>query len=117
MPHDWQRLRRLVDEVGAFAIRDRGLAREQHRMHEALLAAERQGAPVDDRLITAYQQAVRRYFTGFHREARSHLQAIDRRLEELAQAEFNATAERGVAVRRIERTQAVLTTLDQIDHA
>jgi hypothetical protein len=52
-----------------------------------------------------------RYFSGFEREARAHLRDVDRRLEELNQVIFNLTAERAVAVKRIEATQGVLSRL------
>ena len=55
--------------------------------------------------------AVRRYFEGFDREARAHLRDVDRRLERSNQVVFNLTAERGVAVKRIEATQSVLSAL------
>ena len=48
------------------------------------------------------------YFSGFEREARAHLRDVDKRLEGLNQVNFNLTAERGVAVKRIEATQGVL---------
>jgi hypothetical protein len=79
-------LRDLVARVGAFHITDGAMKRAQHAI-------------------------VRRYFEGFDREARAHLRDVDRRLEHTNQVAFNLTAERGVAVKRIEGTQAVLTAL------
>ena len=50
----------------------------------------------------------------FEREARGHLRDVDRRLEQANQVHFNLAAERGVAVKRIEATQAVLAELDTL---
>ena len=61
-----------------------------------------------------YLSAVRRYFTGFEREAREHLRDVDRRLEHVNQVHFNLAAERGVAVKRIEATQGILSELDTV---
>ncbi|HEY1882649.1 MAG TPA: hypothetical protein VGG51_06375 [Candidatus Cybelea sp.] len=105
MPVD-DALRRLVAQVGAFHITDRAM-RDAQRSIEAALGA---GEPADD-VCAAYCQAVRRYFEGFDREARAHLRDVDRRLERLNQIHFNYSAERGVAVKRIEATQALLHAL------
>ncbi len=99
----------LVAQVGEFYITDKSMKRAQNSM-EAILA---QG-PADPRQIQEYLGEVRRYFTGFEREARSHLRRVDSRLEHLNQLHFNLTAERGVAVRRIEATQGVLARVDGI---
>jgi len=40
---------------------------------------------------------------------------VDRRLEHTNQVVFNLTAERGVAVKRIEGTQSVLSTLAGVE--
>ena len=66
---------------------------------------------VDTRVRDAYFAAVRRYFESFGREARVHLRDVDRRLVHANQVQFNLTAERGVAVKRIEATDAVLEAL------
>jgi hypothetical protein len=105
MPAD-DSLRRLVAQVGAFHITDRAMLGAQRSIEAAL----RNGDP-DDAARRAYYQAVRRYFEGFDREARAHLRDVDRRLERLNQVHFNYTAERGVAVKRIEATQALLHAL------
>ena len=101
-------LRALVDRVSAFYITDRSMKKQQERMNEALAA----GAP-DEATAQQYLQAVRRYFTGFQKEAREHLRNVDKRLEALNQVQFNLTAERSVAVKRIEETQAVLSELER----
>lgn len=96
----------LVARVGEFYVTDRAMLRAQKKI-EALLAA---GTPTQhDR--AAYLEAVARYFTGFEKDARRHLRTVDRRLEQVNQVHFNLTAERSVAVRRIEATQSVLTQL------
>ena len=106
---DRERLRGLVATVGAFYIRDRALARAQKNIERALATGEPQAAAV-----RAYFAAVERYFGGFHREAQLQLKNVDRELERLYQRQFNLTAERGVAARRVEATQGVLTTLAEL---
>jgi sulfite reductase alpha subunit-like flavoprotein len=109
---DLASLRTLVETVGAFYVRDRSLVRAQ-RAIEAALAA---GSP-DRSTIEAYLEAVRRYFTPFEREAQAQLQHVDRELAKLYQRQYNLTAERGVAVRRIEVTQGVLSALAELAHS
>jgi len=105
-------LRALVEAVGAFAIRDRKLEALQARMAEALASGE--PAPAD---ADRYLAEVRRYFTRFSAEARGHLKAVDRELETLYQRQYNLTAERGVAAKRIEITQGVLSALAELGRA
>jgi len=99
----------LVAHVANFHITERAMRKAQ----DAAQAALADGSLVGNRR-EAYLAAVRRYFTGFEHEARGHLRDVDRRLEHLHQVEFNLTAERGVAVKRIEATQSVLARLDAI---
>lgn len=106
---DRERLRALVATVGAFYIRDRALERAQKEIERALAA----GTP-DAAAVRAYLAAVERYFSGFHREARAQLKYVDRELERLYQRQFNLTAERGVAARRVEATQGVLSSLAEL---
>lgn len=105
MPAD-DALTELVQQVGAFHITHRALIRAQR----AVEAAIRNGS-VDDSTRHAYLAEVRRYFEAFDSEARAHLRDVDRRLERANQVHFNLAAERGVAVKRIEATQAVLDAL------
>ena len=105
MPVD-EALRRLVTQVGAFHITDRAMRDAQRSIEAALRDGE-----AGDGARRAYYQAVSRYFEGFDREARAHLRDVDRRLERLNQVHFNYSAERGVAVKRIEATQALLHAL------
>ncbi len=99
-------LRDLVARVGAFHVTDRALARAQRAIEAALERGD-----VAPQECDRYRDAVRRYFEPFAREARAHLRDVDRRLEHLNQVVFNLTAERGVAVKRIEATQGVLAAL------
>lgn len=102
-------LRALVARVGEFYVTDRTLKTAQKKMEAALA----DGA-VDEPTEREYLSAVRRYFSGFEKEARGHLRDVDRRLEQVNQVQFNLTAERGVAVRRIEATQGVLAELERV---
>jgi len=106
---DLERLRALVATVGAFYVRDRALERAQREIERALAAGE--PAAVD---VRAYLAAVKRYFSGFHSEANAQLRYVDRELERLYQRQFNLTAERAVAARRVEATQGVLSSLAEL---
>ena len=106
---DLERLRGLVATVGAFYVRDRALERAQREIERAFAA----GGP-DAAGVRAYLAAVEHYFSGFHREAVAQLTYVDRELERLYQRQFNLTAERGVAARRVEATQGVLSSLAEL---
>lgn len=93
----------LVKRVGAFHITQRAMKRAQHTMETAVSSGV-----VDDTTRLDYLRAARRYFEEFDAEARAHLRDVDRRLERANQIHFNLTAERGVAVKRIEATGGVL---------
>jgi hypothetical protein len=110
MPVDRAALAALADEIDLFYVRDRVLRRAQQSMVEALARDE----PPADRVVRAYLEAVRTYFSGFEREARSHLRDLDRRLAKASQLQFNLSAERGVAARRVERTQGVLAHVAEL---
>src|SRR5579862_4895659 len=101
-------LEALAARVAAFHITDRAMKRSQSEIEAAIASGN-----VDDRTRDAYVAAVRRYFSGFAKEARSHLRDVDRRLEHLNQVQFNLMAERGVAVKRIEATESVLRDLEE----
>ena len=96
----------LVARVGAFHITQRAMKRAQR----AIEAAIGDGA-IDEAMRATYLDAVQRYFEGFDAEARAHLRDVDRRLERANQVHFNLTAERGVAVKRIEATGSILDAL------
>jgi hypothetical protein len=100
------RVAALAAHVGAFHITDRAMKRAQREMEAAIASGG-----VDEPTRDAYAAAVRRYFEAFAREARAHLRDVDQRLVNLNQVQFNLTAERGVAVKRIEATDAVLQEL------
>lgn len=86
------------------------MLREQKKMEQIL--ADRTPTEAEAR---AYLACARRYFTGFEREARAHLKHVDKELEKLYQLQFNLTAERGVAQRRVEATQGVLSSIEELD--
>ena len=109
MPLDPE-LRDLVRRVAAFHLTQREI-KDAQRDIEAAFAS---GA-VSEEARASYLRAVRRYFESFDREARAQLRDVDKRLERVNQVHFNLTAERGVAVKRIEATSAVLATLAKVD--
>lgn len=102
-------LRALAARVGEFYVTDRAMKAAQRKIEAALAVGE-----ASERSWREYLDAVRRYFRDFEREARVHLRDVDKRLEHANQVHFNLTAERGVAVRRIEATQAVLQELERV---
>jgi hypothetical protein len=106
------RVAALAESVGSFHITERGMKRAQQEIELAIAAGD-----VDENTRAAYFAAVRRYFEGFGREARTHLRDVDRRLVHANQVQFNLTAERGVAVKRIEATDAVLHALAEAEPA
>lgn len=99
-------LARLTAQIGAFHITDAAMRRAQQRIEAAIARGD-----VDASETRSYLAAARRYFASFDREARAHLRDVDRRLTRANQVVFNLTAERGVAVKRIEATSAVLAAL------
>lgn len=104
------RLAALVTDIGRFYITDRAMRQAQTAMSATLARTERP-AP---REVRAYVKAVARYFASFEREARTHLLDLDRRLGRVSQLQYNLTAERGVAVRRVEATQGVLSRVKEL---
>ena len=102
-----ERFRALVARVGEFYITDRAMKTAQKKI-EAYLAGGEAGKAAQQQ----YLDAVRRYFTGFEREARAQLRDVDKRLVHVNQVHFNLTAERGVVVKRIEATQGVLKEIE-----
>lgn len=107
---DSDRFSELVAHVAAFHITDRAMKAAQTQAEDAL----RNGV-VDESVKQRYFKAVRAYFAPFEKEARAHLRDVDKRLEHLNQVQFNLTAERGVAVKRIEATQHVLHDVDALE--
>jgi flavin-dependent dehydrogenase len=102
----------LVKRVGSFHITHRAMKRAQAAVETAIEKGE-----IDDATRSAYLDEVRRYFESFDREARDHLRDVDRRLERANQVHFNLTAERGVAVKRIEATSSILETLATVERS
>ena len=111
MPPERERLAALIERIGRFVVRDRRLTRAQTSM-EAHLKAATEPSPAE---TLAYLSAVRAYFSSFEREARAHLRDVDTRLAHASQVQFNLTAERGVAERRVEVTQGVLGDLAELE--
>jgi hypothetical protein len=102
-------LAQLVAHVGNFHITQRRMKRAQASMEAALAEGS-----VDEAAVAAYLNEVRRYFERFDAEARAQLRDVDRQLERVNQIHFNFTAERGVAVKRIEAIDAVLHSLGEV---
>ena len=102
-------LRDLVGRVGAFHITERSMKQAQRAMEAAIVRDD-----VDEATRATYLDAVQRYFEGFDREARAQLRDVDKRLERTNQIHFNLTAERGVAVKRIEATSGILHSLEAL---
>ncbi len=100
----------LHTEVNRFYVRDRALLQAQAAFAKVL---ESPGG-VDATAARLYLRAIVRYFGGFEREARAHLNDIEARLARAAQLHFNLTAERGVATRRVEATQGVLARVREL---
>ena len=111
MENDGAKLRELVETVGKFHITDRAM-RKAHARITALLAGDTGAVP--DAEVRAYVRSVEAYFTPFEREAREHLRDVDRQLQHAFQVQFNLSAEREVAQRRIEAKQGVLGQLTEL---
>jgi hypothetical protein len=110
VPIKTESVRKLADMVGEFHLRNGAMHRAQRRI-VALLDA---GDQTPHHEIVAYIEQVGAYFTAFEHEARVHLKDVEKRLSHISQLQFNLTAERGVAVRRIEITQGVLAALKDL---
>jgi hypothetical protein len=109
MEPDGNKLRELVERVGGFHLRG-SMERAQRRM-TGLLA---RGEPPPADQVASYLRETQHYFAGFEREARAHAKSVERRLAHVSQLQFNLTAERGVALRRVEITQGVLRALAEL---
>ncbi|HTX02434.1 MAG TPA: hypothetical protein VMD07_02040 [Candidatus Acidoferrales bacterium] len=106
---DLDRLRALVAQIAEFRIRDHAMSSAQKTMEAILTERE----PTEDE-FRRYLGAVERYFSGFAREARQRLDELDRRITHVNQVQFNLQAERGVALRRVELTQGVLSGVAEL---
>ena len=100
------RLATLVETIAGFHVTDRALLRAQRAIEREIAA----GAPAAA-TVAAYLGAARSYFSGFERDARAQLASVDRELEALYARQYNLAAERGVAAKRIEAVQGVVTQL------
>jgi len=109
MPANTEELRKLVERVGAFHITDKAMLSAQRAMEQRI-----DSPTIDAGAQEQYLKTVRNYFEGFEREARVHLHDVDKRLEHANQVVFNLTAERGVAVKRIEATRGILETISGV---
>ena len=95
-------LSELLALVDAFHITDRRLLR-------ARAALGRDGGDAAER---AFRKTAQRYFEALAREAEEHVAEVDRRLDDTYQRQFNLTAERAVAERRLAGAREVLRALD-----
>ena len=113
MPVNGDALRALVALVDEFYITQRRMKAAQQRV-SALL--ERGDVPEEE--ARRYVRAVNDYFKSFEHEIRAHLRSLDGRLSKAYQVQFNLTAEREVAVKRMEATRAVIDAATHVgDHA
>ena len=96
-------LSELLALVDGFRIKDRRLLR-------ARAALERGSTPDAER---AFRQQARRYFQSLAKEAQAHVADVDRRLDDAYQRQFNLSAERAVATRRLEGARQILHELER----
>ena len=88
----------LLAVLDSFHITDRALCRARD-------AAKVRG---DGAAESALRREMRRYFSAVERESVADLAAIDRKLDDLYQRQFNLHAERSVAERRLAAARAAL---------
>jgi hypothetical protein len=110
MAADASRLRALHETIAGFYVRDRRLLRAQRDLAKLL----ERGKPISDRAGRRYLAAVERYFSGFSDEAQAQLVKLERRLAQVSQLQYNLTAERGVAQKRVAATQGVLAAIAEL---
>lgn len=101
-------LRTLYERADRFHFSDPSM-RSLHQSVGKALESESASADLEER----YRKALQRYFVGFDRQTRAQLRDLDRRLAELAQAQLNFTAERNVAVKRLENIGDLIALLDE----
>ena len=109
MPVDVAALQALVSLADAFYITQRRMKNEQQRMRELL-----DHRSVSEEEAQRYVSAINDYFKSFEREIRAHLNSLDGRLAKAYQVQFNLTAEREVAVKRMEATRAVIAAAGRV---
>jgi len=93
----------LLATLERFHVTDRSLSR----------ARDRAAAKLDAASEAQLRKEMRRYFAAVERESASDLAAIDRKLDDLYQRQYNLHAERGVAERRLASARDVLTGLGE----
>ena len=96
------KLSELLALVDAFHITDRRLLR-------ARAALEKNGGGQAEE---AFRKTAQRYFEALAREAEEHVAQVDRRLDDIYQRQFNLSAEREVAERRLQGARDVLRALN-----
>jgi hypothetical protein len=102
----------LVATVRGFHLTDRAILRAQKSIEEALAL----GTPTPAQ-SSAYLRVVRSYFERFARDAQAQLRSVDRELERLYQRQYNLSAERGVAAKRVDAVASVLARTAELDGA
>ncbi|MBV9276927.1 MAG: hypothetical protein JOZ97_01680 [Candidatus Eremiobacteraeota bacterium] len=103
MPVNGEALRALVALVDGFYITQRRMKGAQQRINALL-----EHGDVPEEEARRYIDAVNAYFKSFEGEIRAHLRSLDGRLSKAYQVQFNLTAEREVAVKRMEATRGVI---------
>jgi len=98
----------LYARAGNFYFSDPSIRSLHERVGRALDSGTH-----DRNLEAQYRKALLRYFGGFDAQTRAQLRDLDRRLAELAQAQLNFTAERNVAVKRLQNIASMLGMLDE----
>jgi|ERR1700694_3226019 len=96
-------LQQVLKLVDGFHITDKRLLRARKAV----------GEHADAAAIAAFRTEAIRYFTSLAREAQQHMNAVDRRLDDLYQLQYNLQAERAVAERRCEGAHELLQALAQ----
>jgi succinate dehydrogenase/fumarate reductase flavoprotein subunit len=96
-------LSELLALVDGFRITDKRLLRARAAL----------GSNHNEAAERAFRKEAQRYFELLAREAQEHVADVDRRLDDTYQRQFNLTAERAVAQRRLEGARDVLRALDK----
>lgn len=91
----------LLELLSGYHITDRALVR----------ARDTARASGDAAAEAALRREMRRYFTAVERESRAQLTALDARLDDLYQRQYNLQAERSVTERRMLGARSVLGAL------
>jgi hypothetical protein len=92
----------LLALVDGYHITDKRLLRARSSL-------ERDRSEANERTFRAQ---VARYFTTLVREAQAHIADVDRRLDDVYQRQYNLSAERAVAQRRLQGARQILQALE-----